>query len=146
MESVINLLFLILFVILIYNYSLYYFKYHKDVKKQYISYKKEKDGFKVGGYIPDIDQTNCDNHQCENNSSCIPTDTGYECQCNPISGIDPDGTPFSGRTFSGTYCEFQNDLSKGTRVILDDSKMKPQIVYTRKPMYDTQNFQWNDFI
>ena len=146
MESVINLIFLTLFVILIYNYSLYYFKYHKDVKKQYISYKNNKEGFTVGGFIPDIDQSNCDNNQCQNNSSCVATDTGYECRCNISSGVDPDGTPFSGRAFSGTFCEFQNDESTGVQVILDDSKINSQIVYTRKPMFDTQNFQWNDFI
>lgn len=146
MESVINLIFLTLFVILIYNYSLYYFKYHKDVKKQYISYKNNKEGFTVGGFIADIDQSNCDEHQCQNNSNCVATDTGYECQCVSASGIDSDGIPFSGRTFSGTFCEFQNDESTGVQVILDDSEMKPQIVYTRKPMFDTQNFQWNDFI
>tara|TARA_B100001094_G_C18163850_1_gene790884 strand:- start:502 stop:942 length:441 start_codon:yes stop_codon:yes gene_type:complete len=146
MESIIGLIFLTLFVILIYNYSLYYFKYHKDTKKQYISYKNNKERFTVGGFVADIDKSNCDSHQCQNNSSCVPTDTGYECRCNASSGVDPDGTPFSGRTFSGTFCEFQNDKSVGVRVILDDSEMVPQIVYTRKPMFDTQNFQWNDFI
>ena len=146
MKSVVNILFLSLFVILFYNYSLYYFKYHKDVKKHYISYKNYKERFTVGGIVADVDQSNCDNHQCQNNSKCIATETGYNCECISSSGVDSDGTPFSGRSFSGTYCEFQNDESLGVGVILEYDKMKSQMVYTRKPMYDTQMYQDNDFI
>ena len=171
MESIIGLIFLTLFVILIYNYSLYYFKYHKDIKKYYISYSNKKDRSddgrgsdgrhksdggdrSDGGRGSDNDKerksqiinNNCEKNQCKNKSTCIPTETGYECQCVSASGINPDGTPFSGRTFSGTFCEFENDKSLGVRVILDDEKMVPQIVYTRKPMFDTQSFQFNDFI
>ena len=172
MENLIHIFFLVLFVLLIYNYSLYYFKYHKDKQKHYISYnldKKDKgkdkdkkdqidendgknkdekdqidenDGKKTSTTVKD----NCENNQCKNNSMCIPTNEGYECKCVSSSGIDPDGTPFSNRSFSGKYCEFQNDKSLGVQVILDDSKMKSQIVYNRKSLFDTQNFQWNDYI
>lgn len=173
MEKLIHIFFLVLFVLLIYNYSLYYFKYHKDKQKHYISYnldKKDKDKGKdkgkdeTDGEKDQIDENdgekdqidegektsttedNCENNQCKNNSICIPTNEGYECKCVSSSGIDPDGTPFSNRSFSGKYCEFQNDKSLGVQVILDDSKIKSQIVYIRKSLFDTQNFQWNDYI
>ena len=180
MENIINLFFLILFVILVYNYSLYYFKYHKDKTKQYISYdttfnkggnnrknnsgnnrknnRKNKSGDnsgnnrknKSGNSIDEKDKSklndNCDHDKCKNNSECISTDTGYYCQCVPTSGIDPDGTPFTGRTFSGRHCEFQNDQSLGVNVEFDIGQMKPQVVFERKPLFNTENFQFNDFI
>jgi hypothetical protein len=189
MENIIKLFFLILFVIIVYNYSLYYFKYHKDTKKYYISYSNKKDRSDDGrgsdgrhksdgvdrnddgrgsdgrhksdgvdrnddGRGSDNDKerksqiinNNCDEHECKNGSKCIETDTGYECLCVSKSGIDPDGTPFSGRTFSGRYCEFQNDQSPGANVEFNIRQMRPQIVYTRKPLFNTEDFQWNDFI
>tara|TARA_B100000287_G_C20246201_1_gene628163 strand:- start:100 stop:582 length:483 start_codon:yes stop_codon:yes gene_type:complete len=160
MENIIKLFFLILFVIIVYNYSLYYFKYHKDTKKYYISYSNKKDvqhkrDSSDGGRgsdggrekrISQIINNNCDEHECKNGSKCIETDTGYECLCVSKSGIDPDGTPFSGRTFSGRHCEFQNDQSQGVRVEFNIRQMRPPIVYNREPLFDTEDFQWNDFI
>ena len=179
MESIIEFIFLTLFVILIYNYSLYYFKYHKDTKKQYISYesrqeieekeeriekrkeerkekrkeeriekrkeeriekrkeerkekRKEERKEKLEQKLEQkLSMDKC-NNQCKYNSCCVSTDTGYDCICK--------------QGYSGKLCEFENDKSLGVRVILDDEKMVPQIVYTRKSMFDTQNFQWNDFI
>ena len=155
MNNVINLFFIILFVILIYNYSLYYFKYHKDKKKVYLSYdvkentKSSKPQSKPQSTSKPQSQptnNNCNHNNCKNQSECITTDTGYYCKCVSTSGVESDGTPFSGRTFSGKHCEFQNDSSLGVGVIFDTGNMMSQIVYDRKPLFTTENFQWNDFV
>ena len=147
MNNVINLFFIILFIIFVYNYSLYYFKYHKDIEKVYLSYDVKKN-IKVPTLKSTLKSTNdnCSHTNCKNSSRCISTDTGYECECVSTSGVDPDGTSFSGRTFSGKHCEFQNDLALGESVIFDTGNMMSQIVYNRKPLFTTENFQWNDFV
>ena len=132
MQNVMNFLIIIIFIILLYNFSLYYYDTHRSLpKKFYISIKNNIDSFTIGGK-PKI---SCKNKPCKNDGECIPDEIyGYSCNCK--SG------------YSGDNCEFKDDKSKGVGVKLKENieLLKPIQNSKIVSMFKRDKNQWNDYI
>ena len=132
MESIINFIFLTIFILLVYNYSLVYFRYHKDVKQVYLPYDL-KEGFMIGGQ----NKKSCKNCVQSNTLKCTEledtNDNNYDCICKP--------------GFSGKNCDFNDTKSLGVQVILNDKDYESLKIKKRESIYKRDIYkQWNNYI
>ena len=169
MDSVISLIVISLFIIILYGWSSNFYDKHKYNKKLYMLYNTNKDaprvydtskhgsGSRYGSKSDDIppSKLTCDNNPCENNGSCVPgeytvdgVEMQYKCICHTSSGVDSDGIPYSGRSYSGYNCEFINDESDGVGVKLLENidELVTPVIFKKEPMFKLGKNQWNNYL
>ena len=150
MDSVISLVVIALFIIILYGWSK-----HKYNKKLYMLYKTYNGAPRIYDDDDDDDdippsELTCDDKPCKNGGTCVSgsytfdgVEMQYRCVCHTSSGIDSNGIPYSGRSYSGYNCEFINDESKGVRVNIDEST---NIIFEKEPMFKLGKNQWNNYL
>ena len=164
MDSVVNLLAISLFIVIVYSWSSNFHHKHKHHKKLYLLYKSkynkqnnkidDSEGFVVGGQENE-DPCSNENNPCKNSSKCIRgknivdgVEYDYSCECISSSGVDSDGIPYSGRSYSGYNCQFVNDELPGVGVKLLDNldEIVMPIVYEKEAMFERGTNEWNDYL
>tara|TARA_Y100000593_G_scaffold93162_1_gene187051 strand:+ start:247 stop:750 length:504 start_codon:yes stop_codon:yes gene_type:complete len=167
MDSIISLVVIALFIIILYGWSSNFYDKHKYNKKLYMLYKTyngasqindgSKDGSKDGSDSDDIppSELTCDNNPCKNGGTCVSgsytldgVEMQYRCVCHSSSGVDSNGKPYSGRSYSGYNCEFINDDSEGVGVKLLENidELVAPVIFEKEPMFKIEKNQWNNYL